>query len=66
MCIYQNWYLFLLAALGLTCYAWPFSSCCKRGLLSSCHALASHCGGFSCCREWVLGHVGFSSYGALA
>ena len=25
-------YLFL-AALGLSCYAWAFSSCCERGLL---------------------------------
>ena len=35
------------------------------GLLSSCNAWASLCGGFSCCREWVLGHVVFSSCGTL-
>ena len=29
-----------LAALGLHCYAWVFSSCGKQGLLSSCGALA--------------------------
>ena len=26
-------YLFILAALGLRCCAWAFSSCCERGLL---------------------------------
>ena len=29
--------------------AWDFSSCSEQGLLSSCSAWASHCGGFSCC-----------------
>ena len=38
-------YLFL-AALGLRCCAWAFSSCGER---------ASHCGGFSCCRAPALG-----------
>ena len=32
--------------LGLCCYAQTFSSCSSRGLLSSCGALASPCGGF--------------------
>ena len=40
-------YLFL-AVLGLCCFAWTFSSCSKRGLLSDCGAQASHCSGFSC------------------
>ena len=38
----------------------------KRGLLGSCSVRASHCGGFSCCRVWALGHVGFSSSGSWA
>ena len=32
-----------------------FSSCGDRGLLSSCSAHASHCGGFPRCRAWALG-----------
>ena len=31
-----------------------FSSCIKRGLLSSCHVWTSHCGGSSCCGVWAL------------
>ena len=50
-------YLFL-ATVGLCCYTWAFSSCSKQGLLSSCGARASHCGGFSCCGAQALGHVG--------
>ena len=44
-------YLFILAALGLHCCAWAFSSCGKWRLLISCSAWASHCGGLS----WALG-----------
>ena len=40
-------YLFILAALGLCCCAWAFSSCGKQGLISSQGVWASHCGGFS-------------------
>ena len=47
-------YLFLVV-LGLHCYAWAFSSCGEWGLLSSCVARASHCGGFFCCRAWAPG-----------
>ena len=48
-------YLFL-AALGLCCYAWAFSSCGERGLLFVVvHARASHCDGFSRCRASALG-----------
>ena len=28
-----------------------------QGLPSSCDGWASHCGGFSCCRGWTLGHL---------
>ena len=42
------------------------SSCGERGLLSSFGALASHCGGFSCCRAQTLGLPGFSSFGSQA
>ena len=50
--------LFLfLAALGLHCYAWAFSSFSKQRLLSSCSAQASHCNDFSCCRAQALGHA---------
>ena len=41
-----------------------FSSCGKWGLLSSCCARVSHCGGFSC-GAWALGH-GLSSCGTWA
>ena len=53
----------LLGTLGLCCCAGAFSSCSKWGLLSSCNAKASHCGGFSCCGAQALGHVDFSSCG---
>ena len=44
---------FFLAALGLHCFVWAFSSCGKRGLLFMAVlrlliAVASHCRGFSC------------------
>ena len=45
-----NLKLYSLASLGLGCCAQAVSSCGERGLLSSCSARASHCGGFSCCR----------------
>ena len=50
-------YLFS-ATLGLHCCMQAFSSCSKWGLLSSCCAQASHCGGFSCCRAQALGVMG--------
>ena len=50
-----------LAGLG-----WVFSSCSEQGLLCSWGAQVSHCGGFSYCRAWALGHTGFSSGGAQA
>ena len=57
-------YLFS-ATLGLHCCMQAFSSCSKWGLLSSCCAQASHCGGFSCCRAGSRGH-GLSSCGPMA
>ena len=45
--IFKFIYLFL-AALGLRCCTWAFSSCGERGLLFRCGAWASHCSGFSC------------------
>ena len=38
----------------------------ELGLLSSRGAQAPHCGGFSCCRAWALGHTGFCSCGTQA
>ena len=48
-------YFLFLAALDLCCCAQAFSSCLEQGLHSSCCVQASWCGGFSCCRAWVLG-----------
>lgn len=42
---------------------WAFSSCYEWGLLSSCSAPASPCGGFSGCGTQAPGHVGSSSCG---
>ena len=50
-------YLFL-AALGLHCCAWVFSSCAKHRLLSVCSAQASRCSAFSCCGAQALGRAG--------
>ena len=36
------------------------------GYTSGCHAWASHCDGFSCCRAQALGHVSLSSCGPWA
>ena len=49
-----------MAVLGRHCCV-GFFSCDKRGLLPSCGAWASHCGGAQ-----ALGHVGFSSCGSQA
>ena len=40
-----------------------FSSCGEWGLVSSCCAWASDCGGFSCCGAWALERAVFSSCG---
>ena len=47
--------LLFLAALGLDCHAWAFSSCGEQRVLSSCDTRASHCSGFSCCEVQTLG-----------
>ena len=47
-------YLFL-AVLGRHCCERAFPSCGELGLLSSCGAWASHCGGFSGCRAQAQG-----------
>ena len=44
-----------MAALGLCCCAWAFSSCSEWGLLLGCGVRASHCSGFSCCGARALG-----------
>ena len=43
------------ATLCLCVCMWAFSSCGDQGLLSSCGAQTSSCGGFSCCGEWAVG-----------
>ena len=58
--VFFKFYLFISGYAGsLLCKL--FSSCSEQGLHSSCATPASHCGVFSCCRAWALGHVGFSS-----
>ena len=54
-----------LAALGLHCFTWAFSSCSKGGPLSSYRVQASHCRGFLC---WSMGSTAlrFSSCGPWA
>ena len=51
-----------MAALGLCCCVWAFSTCVEWGATLCCSVWASHCSGFSCCR-WSMGsrRVGFSS-----
>ena len=49
--VFYNFIYLFLAVLGLRC-------CLHR---SSSGVRASHCGGFSCCRAWALGHADFSS-----
>ena len=57
VCIYLYNLIIYLAVLGLRCFL---------GLLSSCGAQASPCGGFSCCGAQTLGWVCFSSCGSWA
>ena len=44
-----------LAVLDLHCCSGLFCTCSGQGLLARCSALASHCGGFSCCGVWAPG-----------
>ena len=53
-----------MAVLGLHGCMGFFSSVVGQGLLSSCGACTSHCGGFSCWGEWTLGLMGFNSCSA--
>ena len=48
-------YLFIYGCAGSSWLCGLFSSCSKRGLLSSCGVRAFHCDGFSCCRTPALG-----------
>ena len=59
-------YLFIFGCAGSSLLLGIFSSCDKRELLFSCIVWASHCGSFSCCRVWALGHTGFSRLQFLA
>ena len=45
-----------LAVLALRCWVWSWSRCCERGLLASCCARASHCGGFFCWEHGLSPH----------
>ena len=58
-------YLFLVS-LGLCWCTRAFSSFGEQGLLSSCGAQVSHCGGFSCFKAQALGHAGFTNCGLWA
>ena len=54
--LYQKKHPWLfLEIIGDNLQAEIFSSWGEQGLLSSCGARASPCGGFSCCRAWALG-----------
>ena len=70
MCLTLCITLCTLAVLALCCWAsFPcqlFSSCGEQGLLYSCGAGASHCGGSSCWGAQALGHTGFSTWGTQA
>ena len=53
MFLFKKNYSFL-AVLALRCWERAFPSCEEQGLLSSCGARASHCGGFPCCGAQAL------------
>ena len=59
-------YLFIFGCAWSSLLLRLFSSCGEQKLLSSCSTRASHFYGFSCCRAWALGYVGFSSYSSRA
>ena len=59
-------YLFVFGFPGSSMLHGLFSSYGERGLLCSCSAGASHCGGFSRCRTRILGYSVFSSGGSWA
>ena len=49
----------MYAVLGLPCCAQAFPSHAEQGLLCSCGAQASHCGGFPRCARWIQRHPAF-------
>ena len=55
-----------LAVRGLHCCVRAFSTGGEQGLLSSCNAWASHCGGFSCSGARALRYTSFSRYSMWA
>ena len=55
--IYNFIYLFL-AVLGLSFCMHTFPQLQQAGVTLCCGSRASHCGGFSCCGAWTLGHMG--------
>ena len=59
-------YSFFFGCFQVFVAMWAFSICVEQGLLSSCGAWASHCGGFSCCRAPALGCMDFSNHGTQA
>ena len=67
------YFILFLAALGLHCCTWAFSSCGNQGATLRCGARASHRSGFSCCgaralgvRASVVAACGLSSCGSWA
>ena len=56
-------YLFLSALGLLLLHAGALQLVASRGYSL---VVASRCGGFSCCRAWALGLVGFRSYSSQA
>ena len=59
-------YLFIFGCPGSSMLPGLFSSWGEWVPLCSCGAGVSHCGGFSCCRTWALGHAGFCNCSFLA
>ena len=51
----KKFYLFIFDCAGFSLLLEFPLVAASSGLLSSCGAQASHCGGFSCCRSWALG-----------
>ena len=56
--LYNFIYLFTFGYAGSSLLGGLFSRCGGQGLLSSCNAQASHCGGFSCCGAQSLACMG--------
>ena len=49
------YFFIVFSVLGLCCCTWAFLWLQRAGATLRCGARASHCGGFSCCREQALG-----------